>query len=263
MRAPWSFVGVLLLAATAVPSAACGDGAAPAGAVLLGRTFLSDTVTVDGAARPLVAGTRIRIAFLPDGRLTVNAGCNILGGMATVQADRLVVEDLGGTEMGCDPPRHAQDEWIAGVLTADPAYVVDGARLRLSAGTTVVELIDRAVADPDRPLSGTPWVLDGVIDGQSVSSVPAGVRATLRIEGGKLTVAVEGCNGGGTDVQIDADTLQLGRLVMTDMACAAPAASVEAMVESVLVDEVTYTIQAAALTLQHTGGKGLTFRADG
>ena len=38
---------------------------------------------------------------------------------------------------------------------------------------------DREVADPDRPLEGTRWVVDGIVAGDAVLSIPAGVTAAL------------------------------------------------------------------------------------
>lgn len=115
-------------------AAACGDDGGPAigpGSVV-GRTFLSESVTRDDEPRPLVEGTRIRLMLHEDGRITASAGCNTLSGSMEVERDRIVVGELSTTEMGCEPALHDQDEWLADVLVADPAYVLDGDRLRLS-----------------------------------------------------------------------------------------------------------------------------------
>src|SRR2546423_11077938 len=100
---------------------ACGRGPVPpAGATdssdrePWGRTFLSTSVTENGRPRPVVDGTRISLTFVADGhRLGAQAGCNQMGGPAAFEGGRLVVGDLATTEMGCDAPRHAQDEWLA------------------------------------------------------------------------------------------------------------------------------------------------------
>jgi heat shock protein HslJ len=115
-----------------------------------GRTFLSTSVTENGQARPLVAGTRITLNFVEDGhRLGAQAGCNSMGGPARFADGRLVVGDMATTEMGCDAPRHAQDEWLARFLTSRPEWSRSGADLTLDNGTTRVVLQDREVADPD------------------------------------------------------------------------------------------------------------------
>jgi len=256
-------LGLIVITAGAL---GCGDGSDTDGAgaadSLVGRTFLSESVTEADAARPLVDGTQIRITFSDDGRITASAGCNTLGGAVEIEPERIVVEPLSMTEMGCDPPRHAQDEWLADFLSADPAYALDGDRLRLSAGQTTVELVDRRVADPDRPLEGTRWSLDAIIDGDAVSSVPGQVAATLRFGAGRVAVDVEGCNEGEADVEVAEDELRFGPLVMTDVACHGAPAEVEAAVVAVLDGTIGYHIEAASLTLEHPDGKGLTLRGE-
>jgi heat shock protein HslJ len=142
-----------------VVAAACAERGG--GARFRGRTFLSESVTQDGRPLPLVVGTSIRLTFHDDGRLTASAGCNSMGGPVRTDGGRIAVADLATTEMGCDPERHAQDAWLAGFLTGRPAWRYEAPRLELRAGSTTVVLLDRAVADPDRPVEGTTWGLDG------------------------------------------------------------------------------------------------------
>lgn len=47
---------------------------------LVGQTYLSVSVTEDGADRPLVPGTRIRLNLREDGVLIARAGCNTFSG---------------------------------------------------------------------------------------------------------------------------------------------------------------------------------------
>lgn len=244
--------------------AGCGDEAGPAApGGLSGRTFLSESVTEDGAPRPLVEGTRIRLAFA-GGRVTASAGCNTMSGEVSVAGGRVTVPGgLAVTEMGCDPPRHAQDEWLAAFLAGGPAYRLAGDRLTLSGAATAVVLVDRRAADPDRPLEGTAWRLDGMVDGDVVSTVPGRVVATLRFGGGRVTLAVDGCNSGGGEVEIGPGELRFGVLSTTAMACAPDRAAVEAALVSVLRGTVAYRIEAASLTLTGGGGKGLVLRGGG
>lgn len=255
--------------ALGVLGAGCGDEAAPGvgdgtGAVL-SRSFLAESVTENGLPRPWVEGTRIELRFHADGRLSATAGCNHIGGSVEVESDRILVGELAMTEMGCEPPYHEQDQWLAGFLGSSPGYALDADRLRLDAGDTVIQLVAREVADPDRPLEGTVWRLDALSDGDGlssgVSSVPGQVVATLVFADGRFTVAVEGCNQGGAEVEITESALRVGSLVMTDIACEGAPAEVETAIASVLQGEVTYQVEAASLTLIHPSGEGLTFQA--
>ena len=230
---------------------------------LTGRVFLSSAVTEDGQPRPLVEGTQISVEVSDDGRLIVNAGCNTMSGEATVDGDRLTAGQLATTEMGCDPPRHEQDAWLGDFFAAHPTYALDGDQLRLTSGATVVELVDRTTADPDRPLEDTVWQLDSIVAGDAVSSVPGETPTTLTIVGGNIEIADTGCNGGGGTAEIDAaaSELTVGPLIWTMMACGEPSATIEQAFNDVLEGTIAYEIEAGTLTLSHPDGQGLMFKA--
>jgi heat shock protein HslJ len=214
-------------------------------------------VTEGGADRPLVNGTRIRIGF-EDGRMSASAGCNTMGGSYRIDGGLLVLDGLAMTEMGCDPDRHAQDDWLATFLGARPAVRLAGNELALEGGGTIIRLLDREVADPDLPLSGTLWTVDSIITGDAVSSVPAGVVATLRFTGDGQVAIQTGCNQGGGRVTVENGTLRFSDLVMTEMACAGPAGAMEHAVLAVVQGAVpvSYEIEARSLTLM-AGANGL------
>lgn len=236
---------------------ACNAAAAPGG--LEGRTFLSIDVTVNGIQQPLVPGTRISLTFR-DGTVHASAGCNSLSGGYRLDGGRLVVDSLGGTEMGCDPDRHAQDERLAAWLTSRPQVRLNGSDLVLDGGGAVIRLVDREVADPDRPLAGTRWVLTTIIQGDAAMSVPAGVTATLELtEDGNYSIRA--CNQGGGSYEVDGGSITFGDAVITRMACQDARGDVEAAMLRVLgAGQVAYTITADSLMLD-AGGAGLGFTA--
>lgn len=241
---------------------ACGDaGGSGSTAKLVGRTFLSDSVTVRGEPRTLVHGTQIRITFYSDRRITASAGCNMLSGTFHIEGDHVVISELGSTEMGCDAARHAQDEWLASVLAANATFVLDDSRLQLRTADSVLELVDREVADPDRPLVKTVWALDGIVDGSTASSIPAGTSATMVFDGEQVDVAISSCNQITGRVEITSSTIEVDRLVTTDIACDRPSAVLEAAIVAVLDGKVAYDIEAASMRLMHSSGKGVTLRA--
>jgi len=261
------------LAALAVATstlAACGqapDEARSNGTVAdepWGRAFLSTGVTEDGNPRPLVEGTQIRLHFNEDGSgFGASAGCNSMGGTARIEDGQLVVGDLATTEMGCDEARHAQDEWLADFLTGRPAMTLTGPDMVLSGGGTEIRLSDREVADPDRPLRGTKWVVDGVISGDAVSSVPQGTEAFIVFSeteedgfGGNT-----GCNGMGGKAVVTEASIEFSEVITTKMFCEDDRGDLERAVIEVLDGEVTYQIEADRLTLNHPNGKGLMLRA--
>jgi heat shock protein HslJ len=235
-----------------VACSAAGASGPPAGG-LDGRTFLSTQV----AGFDLVPGTQVRLTFSGTD-LSAQAGCNIMGGTYSIEGDRLRTTQLFMTEMGCDGPRQAQDEWLAAFL-GDVAFTLDGDTLVLTDETVRLSLADKEVVTPDQALEGTRWVLDGIVSGDAVSSVPVGVTASITIADGRVDVEA-GCNMGGGAVEVTPDTLTFGPIATTKMACEAGPSAVESAVLAVLTGAVAYDIDADVLTLD-AGGSGLIFRA--
>jgi heat shock protein HslJ len=268
MRTRAAFLLVFVLSA-----AACGDPGQPARASTSvdqagepwGRAFLSTSVTENDQPRPLVEGTRIRLTFSDDHHLGAQAGCNSMGGPAEIsegEDTRLVVGDLATTEMGCDPARHAQDDWLARFLTSRPTWQLDGPRLTLEQGGTRIELTDREVADPDRPLRGTRWVVDTIVGSQAASSVPAGAEAYL-VFGDEGFTGSTGCNqmSGTSAVDSASGRITFSDVISTKMACDDDRMRLERAVVSVLDGQVAYDIEADRLRLDHPSGNGLGLRA--
>lgn len=241
----------------------CGtvDGQGGSEPELEGRTFLSTGVTEDGADRPLVEGSQVRLSF-ESGRLSAQAGCNTMSGGYRTDGGRLVVEQLGMTQMGCPEDLMAQDTWLSGLLEDGPSVATDGDELVLTSGSTVVTLLDREVADPDRPLTGTVWSVESLISDDAVSSTPSGAEASLTFrEDGTLEVDA-GCNHGSGTWSQEEGTLIVGPVALTRMACQGARAELEAAVTEVLGSgELQVQIQADRLTLTGEDGKALGLRA--
>jgi heat shock protein HslJ len=262
----------LLIAVLA--GAGCGDqaGSAPAGppagtagatppAGLGDRQWLSTEVTVGGADRPVEPGTTLVVSF-DDTTVSATAGCNRFGGSARWDGATLVVEGLGGTEMACPSPLMRQDEWLVDFLTSLPQVAIDDDRMTMQSGETTVSYVDGEAAIPDARLEGTAWRLESFgetgPDG-AVSSVPAGVRSTLRIDGGSLGLR-PGCNTGGGDVEVAADSLVVDAVFTTQMACPGARQEVELVVLDLLQGRVDYRVEGDTLTLTR-GAHMLVYRA--
>jgi len=252
---------LLAIAALTFVVGACGDDSETStgsgGGSLGGRTFLSSEST-----HALVDGTRVRLEFRDD-ELRAHAGCNHLFGEVTSTADGVLsVGQMGGTEMGCDPDLHAQDEWLVAFLTSEPAWSLDGDTLTLTGETDTLVLLDREVADPDRPLEGTTWTVDGIIEGDAVSSVPQGAAATLTIADGRIS-GEAGCNSFSGPVEIRDGEIVITGLESTLKACEDARGELEEAVFAVLgAERIGYEIEAARLTLTGDGGRGLVLLAD-
>ena len=240
----------LAIAILAVAACSFGTGAR---AALDGKTYLS--TEVEGAT--LVPGSRVQLTF-SKGAVNASAGCNSMSAKYTIAGDRFMTTEMAMTAMGCEAPLMEQDQWLAGLL-GEAKIASAGDTLTLDNGQIRMTLLDREVATPDKPLAGTKWELDSIIDGDTVSSVPAGVTASMRIVDGQLELNA-GCNIGGGQVTVTADTLEFGPMMLTKRACQPGPSSVEEAVTSTLSGTVSYTIEADRLTVD-AGGPGLVFRA--
>jgi heat shock protein HslJ len=249
---------VILAGSLLVVLAACTS--APPAANVDGREFLSVRVTEGGRERPLVPGTRVRIGF-SDGSLSASAGCNHIGGPYRIDGARLVVGELSMTAMGCDAARHAQDEWLSRFVGAGPAIALDGTDLVLEGGGTRVALVDSGVAEPSASLVGPVWAVEGLVTGETASSIPARTSATLQFGADGRVSVFAGCNSGGGPAQVGAGTIDFGDIALTRMACPGPPEDVERAVLAVLAATlVEYEIDGASLRLR-AGNAGLDLRA--
>jgi heat shock protein HslJ len=262
-----STLAVLILAGCATaggPSGGSGapsDGAPPNGDpdAVDGRTFLSTAITQDGDDFALVDGTQVRIAFA-DGQVSVNAGCNTIGGTYLVADGRLQFDGGSMTEMGCDPALHDQDEWVSQFLGSDPQVALDGDELTLTSGGVVMTLLDREVADPDLPLTGTTWTVTSIITGDAVSTVPDGATSTFEFADDGTVSVHTGCNTGGGRYELDGSTLRFADVAVTEMACDGAGGQLESFVLPILgADGLEIAIEAGSLTMMAgNDGLGLT-----
>lgn len=236
--------------------AACADPGIVGGGDgdLEGRTFLSQAVT----GRTLVPDTEIRLTF-NDGHLGATAGCNSLGAPYSLDGDTLVIDEgMSMTEIGCDPARHDQDTWLADFLTSKPTILLAGSELTLRDGTTAIELLDRELADPDRELVGTTWLVDSIITGEAVSSVPPEGHVTLEFPDDQSFLATaRDCTSAAGPVQIGSDTLTFEDFGVDAIGCSSPW---EETLQVLQQGRTTYDIEAGRLTIQ-AGENGISATA--
>jgi heat shock protein HslJ len=264
-------MGIRLAVVLAVPLlvlAACGDSepadvSARSVPDLDGTSWIVTAVTENGDPRALVPDSEIRVSFA-EGTVTIDGGCNHMTGRYELSSDsELTAHALAGTEMGCAQPLMDQDAWLTGTVFAKPLLAsVRGQALSLSREGLEVMLGDRATISPDVLLEGTAWQLDGIVSGESVSSLPAGARVpTFTMTGdGALTIDT-GCNSGRGNATVTGTTITFAPIATTKKACADKAArQIESAVLAVLDGAAEWSITEQTLTLTK-GDRGLVYRA--
>lgn len=249
---------VLLLAA------ACGEeppGGGRASDDPVAGDYVSDSVPGPGFRGD--GAPRLRMT-LSGGEIRFSADCNTFFGSATWADGRFSARDLGGTEMGCPDDAQARDEWLLDFFGRADRIERSGTDIALHAGSTTIWFVPADEVgegtSPAVPLEGTQWTLTGIAeydgDSGSVSSVPAGVVATVRISSAGSSGRLEfhsGCNSGGGRVEVGERTLRLTQVVSTLMGCTGARAEVERSVLRVLQGEVAWSIAGRELRLRKDG----------
>ncbi|MEV2220902.1 META domain-containing protein [Nocardia vinacea] len=256
-------VGILLAMAAGLVAGCSGDDekdTKPAGSPM-GRTFVS--TGVEGQQIP--GGGPMTLTFA-DGKISANSGCNTADGTVDLTDGILHIGTLSSTLMACPDERSQADSWQDKVLTSLPKWRVDDSTLTLTGKETTVTLLDKKVAQPDKPLIGTIWIVSALMtpDAQIRSQTLDDMKPTLTIAADGGVAGSAGCNrmtghatasptANGPDV-----TFQIGT---TKMACAPEIMEVERAVLMALDGKTTATIDADSLILRNTNGFGLTLRA--
>lgn len=256
---PLALAGALSSCAAQSGGKSTGDGVTAAD--LDGRTFVSSSATSGGQPHELVAGTRIRLTF-DNGHVGANAGCNQLSGAYSLDGATLVVDNLASTQMACDTARQAQDEWLAGLLTARPTVALAGDDLTLTTPQDELRLKDRRIAEPDRPLIATQWKVESIITPGAVSSVAGAEKAAFTFGADGRVTGNTGCNQFSGPHTKTADTITFGAIAMTKMACTGGADEMERAVVALFDGRpITYKIEADQLTMTNPDGHGIQLRA--
>ena len=185
------------------------------------------------------------------GQLGVSGGCNLIGGAYSFDGDVLVVDEMIQTEMACDQPLMDLDQAMIELLTSRPTAALADDVLTLTSGETSLTLREEAAL----PLEGTTWTVTGIVDADSVSSVPGDGIATLVFHDGQVDVQ-SGCNSGSGPATIGETEIEFGAISTTRMACADELMELETAVLTVLDGTATFAIEGSSMQLQN-GDHGL------
>lgn len=243
---------------------ACGgedtmDSGSTAGELLMGELDGGVFLLESAEGYTPVVGTTIRVSF-GDGAFGFSGGCNSHGGSYSVQDDStLVLTDLMSTAMGCEAPLHEQDDWLAIFFTERPTLALTGAKLTVSGAEATLVFLDREVADPDRPLTGTLWSIDTIYEGGTAAGGWNPDPAPTVTFGSEGNVSAQTpCGLGGGTYSVEGDAITLANISYFEEGCAASEyQDLDLSIRKVLTDgTLTYEIEAASLTLMR-GDVGL------
>ncbi|MFD4183312.1 META domain-containing protein [Rhodococcus sp. NPDC058514] len=251
--------GLALLAAATLTACTAESASTPGGEDLQGRTFIS--TEVEGT--PIPGGGPLTVEFISPDRISMTAGCNRGNSTADLSDGKVATGPIATTMRACVGDTAGADQWMTALFEAGPAWDLDGDTLTLTTGDSSVTLVDKKVASPDRPITGTTWVVDQLISPSAITTSVALETAApnlLIADDGSVTGS-PGCNRMTGTAQVAGDKVTFGPLATTLMACEPDVEEVERAVLNVLNGETTFTVDADHARVMRADGNGLGLRA--
>jgi heat shock protein HslJ len=235
---------------------------------LTGTTWNATMVNNNqGAVSSLVAGTAITALFGEDGVLSGSAGCNTYTAGYTIDGDQITIEQPATTMMMCaEAGVMEQEAAYLAQLPLAATYSIAGSELELrtadgaliaayTAGVAeVVPPIAELPAAEARALEDTRWVLGSFLNADgAVQAVAEGSEVTAVFSEGQVGGSA-GCNSYGGAYNLDGESLTIGPLVSTMMACEEPLMSQETQFLANMQATSSYRISGDLLDLLNAEG---------
>lgn len=223
-------------------------------------SWLMASGTVDGEVIPLLDDHPITMAF-DGGRVTGTAACNSYSGTYRLSGSEISVSDVAMTEMACSPDdvMLAESMYREAITRVDMAALDDGLTLS-GEGVELVFTTVEPVSDAD--LTNTVWVLDGLVQGDSVSTPVLDSRATIEFFTDGSVLGDTGCRPFSGRYTIAGDEVDITEMASDGHECAADLAGQDSHFLTTLGDGFKIGIEGDLLTISGQGDNGLVFRAD-
>jgi heat shock protein HslJ len=215
--------------------------------------------SVDGAEIPVVDGHPITLSFSEDAA-TGTAACNGYGATVTTSGAEITFSGLGATEMACSPDQVMESEQrYLEALPQVESWSSTDATLTLT-GERVELLFEALPPVPTAELTGTVWVLESLVDGDSASSV-GGERATLELFSDHSMLGSTGCRDLHGRYEVVGTEVTMPEMA-AEGECPPDLQAQDDQVISVLGDGFRASVEGQVLNLTSSGGLGLVYRAE-
>lgn len=218
-----------------------------------------ETGTLDGDPIPTVPSHPITVTLDGD-QISGTAACNGYGGTYQIDDGVFQITGIAVTEMACMPVEAMESEraFLEALLNVDGTAVADG-KLVMT-GSRAEMVFGQLEPVPTAELTGTVWVLDGLIQGDTVSSV-SGERATLEFFTDGSLIGSTGCR-----TLVGSYRTSGAEVSFTNFSangdCPAELVEQDSRVISSLEGGFRVEIENDRMTIWVAGGEGLIYRAD-
>jgi heat shock protein HslJ len=205
----------------------------------------------------LVTGSEISLNFGTDGRLSGNSGCNTYNGGYEASGNTLKVGTLVSTGMACIAPEGVmeQEQQYLAALQNAATYEIAGDTLTIRDASGAMQVV--AKAGVPISLTGTLWQVTNYNNGkQAVVGLVTGSEISLNFGTDGQVSGHSGCNTYRGGYETSGDTLKVGPLASTQMACATPEGVMEQEQQYLagLQNAATYEITDNRLTIRDASG---------
>jgi heat shock protein HslJ len=211
----WLTIGMLFaLTACTTPSPAAPTTPAGTPTSLDGTAW---NVTAINGSAPVAGARQPSMSFTKD-TTSGTTGCNYFSAGYTLNGSALTFTPGPLTAMACSDDVMKQEAAFISALTKVARLAGDDSAMQLqdAAGQTLFTLA-KAVAASAKPLEGTTWQLETIRTDDTAASVVAGSSVTMQINDGKLSG--KACNNFNATVTIDGESITVGPVASTRMAC--------------------------------------------
>jgi heat shock protein HslJ len=207
-----------------------------------------------GQPVPIVAGSGITLNI--DGTQVGGIACNHYGGTIKVQGTSVAISALSMTEMACQENLMASEAAYLAALPLVSTATRSGNSLVLT-GPDVELRYARVSPRANAELTGTTWVLESLIRGETVSSTMG--EATLELSGDGRISASTGCREVSGSYTIADGTVKVTLDPYDTVGCAAPLDGQDSHILDVLANGFGVSVDGDRLTLT-AGDTGLGYR---
>jgi len=212
--------------------------------------------TTGGDPMPMVAGAEPTLRIKGD-QAGGQAACNSYGGTLTIAGGHVGFSDLSQTEMACDADLMASEAAFLSALGRVTGATRSDDTLQLR-GDAVELTFTNVPPVPDAALIGTTWVLDGLTNADTVSSVPDPPPTMLIAADGALSIT-SGCRTFEGAATVTPKSLDI-RSPLTVTGCLPGFSPSEDAIMAIMDGPVSVDISGTRLTLTAPDGAGLVFR---
>ena len=241
-------LAALLMLSTVFPTAALGQVAPSAGTLESTAWRWVHSVMDEETFVAPVDRDRYTVSFGPAGILNIRADCNQVSGTYRQIGRRLTLQ-LGPTTLAACPPGSRADEFlqqlgaVVSQVATDTVLVLN---LRQDAGSMVFE--------PPAPLSltDTNWLVLSYNNGRGAVTTPL-LETELTVSFGEdgTISGSSGCNTYNGTYTAEGESLTIGPLTTTRLACAPPVMDQEQAFLRALQASTRYELTADRLTLRN------------